>query len=145
MAKMTKRQLKTIVKECLVEILSEGLASGDNIASSALRESSSSRERRKEKIQQEEERLSQHRKKFEVRVDDTVSHVTSDPIMQSILADTAKTTLQEQMSHEGPNGSSSILTDGDAAPSSSGINLDNIFSGPKQNWSELAFDDIKSS
>jgi hypothetical protein len=145
MAKMTKRQLKTIVKECLVEILSEGLASGGKISSSALRENSANRKKRKESIQQEEERLSQHRKKFEVRVDDTVSHVTSDPIMQSILADTAKTTLQEQMSHEGPNSSSTTLTSGDAAPTPSGINLDDIFSGPKQNWSELAFDDSKSS
>ena len=142
---MSKRQLKTIVKECLVEILSEGLASGDSVSSSSLRENSSKRERREEKMRQEEERLSQHRQKFEVSIDDAVMNVTSDPMMQSILADTAKTTLQEQNNHEGPRGSNSAVVSGDSSPSSAGINLDNIFSGPKQNWSDLAFDDNKSS
>lgn len=137
MPKMTRGQLKSIVKECLVEILSEGIANDDPKTTNTLKESS--RSRRRERIQAEEARLQQHRQKFEVRVEDTVSNVTSDPIMQSILADTAKTTLQEQMQHDGPNTPSAPGLTGASGPAGPGINLDEIFSGPKQNWSDLAF------
>jgi len=142
MAKMTKSQLKSIVKECLVELLAEGLDSGSD--ASPLKKASSSK--RRERVRLEEDRLRQHRQKFEVRVDDAVMNVTADPIMQSILADTAKTTLQEQMQHEGPNSPSIPLMDGaPAGPAGSGINLDDIFSGPKQNWTDLAFSEDKTS
>ena len=143
MAKMTRDKLKTIVKECLVEILAEGLSSEGSQISASLNESS--KRQRKERIKQEEARLSQHRQKFEVKVEDTVSHVTSDPIMQSILADTAKTTLQEQMQHEGPNAPTASGLVSEGSPSGPGINLDEIFSGPKQNWADLAFDQDKTT
>ena len=138
MPKMTRGQLKSIVKECLVEILSEGLST-DSPQSTPAALKESSRSRRRARIQEEEDRLRQHRQKFEVRVEDTVSNVTSDPIMQSILADTAKTTLQEQMQHDGPNTPSGPGLTGPTGPGGPGINLDEIFSGPKQNWSDLAF------
>ena len=72
--------------------------------------------------------------------------MTDAPILQSILADTAKTTLQEQLTneHPGQNSASSIQGVGDAAPSSAGINLDSIFNEPKTNWSTLAFRDNKT-
>tara|TARA_Y100001963_G_C6635172_1_gene378225 strand:- start:197 stop:628 length:432 start_codon:yes stop_codon:yes gene_type:complete len=143
MAKMTRGQLKSIVKECLVEILSEGLSSDSEQSAISLKEST--RTKRKERIKQEEERLRQHRQKFEVKVDDTVTNVTSDPIMQSILADTAKTTLQEQMRHEGPSSTSSPMMPANGAPAGPGIDLSDIFSGPKQNWADLAFGDVKTS
>ena len=53
-------------------------------------------------------------------------------MMQSILADTARTTLQEQLSHEGSRPSSQ----GSAGP---GVNLDAIFSESETNWTKLAF------
>lgn len=130
MSKMTKTQLKSIVKECLVEILAEGL--GGNA-------SETKKKNLVKRRKQEEKRLREHRQKFEVKVDNTVSQITTDPVMQSILQDTARTTLQEQMSSEAPGTAGSSHMPG--APNSAGVNLDNIFDGPSQNWGKLAFDD----
>jgi hypothetical protein len=134
MSKITRSKLKGIVKECLVELLSEGLDStGDSVMTE-----SKKRRRKKRLIHVEDARLAAHRKKFETKVSNTVSHVTDDPIMQDILEQTARTTLQEQISHE--SSSTPGLQDmTDAAPGNEGIDLNSIFSAPKQNWATLAF------
>ena len=140
MAKMTRNALKGIVKECLVEILSEGLDTPGS--SSTLSESKkvAHARRRKAAIQAEEARLAAHRQKFETRVTDTVSQVTDDPIMQGILADTARSTLQEQANHDiSPmQGTGDMSTQSSGMPSA-GINLEGIFGSSKQNWADLAF------
>ncbi len=126
MAKMTRSKLKGIVKECLVEILAEGLSSDEPKSNKANSLQKSRRD--------EERRLAEHRKKFEYRVEDTVSSITDDPIMASIFKDTATTTLQEQ--HE-KNGQPQGLVNPN---SNGGVNLDGIFGGASENWSKLAFD-----
>tara|TARA_Y100000034_G_scaffold100452_1_gene123768 strand:- start:134 stop:568 length:435 start_codon:yes stop_codon:yes gene_type:complete len=144
MAKMTRSELKGIVKECLVEILSEG------IGTSSKASRSEKRNKKRVAIQSEEKRLKEHRQRLETRVNSTVSAVTEDPMMQEILQQTAMTTLQEQLANEVPGGAQpSSLS---AAPlsmpgstSAAGINLDSIFSSPKENWSELAFTENKTS
>lgn len=133
MAKITKSTLKSIVKECLVEILSEGIGSSGD-----LQESSRKTRQRNEMLRKAEEtRLKEHRKKFEVKVDNTINELTDDPVMQSIFADTAKTTLQEQASHDR---SPASATGDHSGP---GIDLGEIFSGASANWSELAFSEKK--
>ena len=126
MAKMTRSKLKGIVKECLVEILAEGLSAEDKI---------SANKRNTQKSRQiEEERLAEHRKKFEYKVEDTVASLTNDPVMASIFKDTATTTLQEQ--HES-RGQPQALVNPNA---SGGVNLDGIFGNASENWSKLAFE-----
>lgn len=135
MAKMTRGKLKGIVKECLLEILSEGL---DTSETSSLNESRKTR-RKQDVMKQEEARLAAHRKKFETRVTDTVSHVTDDPIMRSILQDTARTTLQEQVTNDTSSQVSNDMVMQDSDTSVAGIDLGGIFGSSKQNWSDLAF------
>ena len=135
MAKLTRGKLKGIVKECLLEILSEGL---ETSGATSLNESKRTA-RRKKIMEQEEARLARHRQKFETRVTDTISHVTDDPIMQSILADTARTTLQEQTSVDTPSQVSNDMVMQDPGTSAAGIDLGGIFGSSKQNWSDLAF------
>lgn len=125
MSKVTKTMLKSIVKECLVEILSEGLSSSGKIITS------DKKQKIIKKRNLEEQRLKAHRDKFEVSIDNTVSTMTEDPIMQEILQDTARTTLQEQLSNESKN----------SGPAGPGINLDSIFESPGKNWGKLAFDE----
>ena len=126
MAKMTRSKLKGIVKECLVEILAEGLSAEDKI---------SANKRNTQKSRQiEEERLAEHRKKFEYKVEDTVASLTNDPVMASIFKDTATTTLQEQ--HES-RGQPQALVNPNAG---GGVNLDGIFGNASENWSKLAFE-----
>ena len=134
MAKMSRTQLKSIVKECLVEILSEGLTS----SASDLTE----RKKQSKRMKQEKQRLKEHRAKFDVRVDSAVDNISQDPIMKDILADTARTTLQEQLAGETPMSGQSQATPGIAAGSTgAGINLDNIIGESKQNWGKLAFEE----
>jgi len=135
MARLTKSKLKSIVKECLVEILAEGLAT--NTASLKNRGESI----RQQQIKQR--KLEEHRKRFETTVDTTVANVTDDPIMQGILQDTARTTLQEQIANETPSAraGASSAPGLDAGTAGAGINLDSIFSGPSRNWDKLAFND----
>jgi len=128
MAKITKKQLKAVVKECLVEILSEGLKGSVT--------GLSKKRQRTQRHDEEEQELVEGRKRFEHTVESAVSNVTDDPIMRGILQDTARTTLQEQISNDSPGSPGSAhLSAGGAA----GIDLGNIFGEPAQNWSKLAF------
>ena len=134
---MKRSELKNIVKECLVELLAEGLEStGNNILEA--------KRNRKNSVLLEEKRLAAHRQKLDTRVSDTVSSVTDDPIMQDILAHTAKTTLQEQMSNDTQTNSDSLLFD-DKSTTATGVNLDSIFASPSKNWAKMAFADKKTS
>ena len=142
MAKITKTQLKGIVKECLVEILSEGLS----VSEDAPLVEAKRRKKSSMKLKAEEQRLKEHRRKLETRVADTVSVVTDDPIMQAILSDTAKTTLQEQTQNEPPSSRSggNFQNYADLGSSSAGINLDSIFETPSKSWADIAFVETKS-
>ena len=133
--KLTKSKLKGIVKECLLEILSEGVGaqSINEVVSKKPRRSAS-----KEPPGKITSSSIVENKNFSKKVKDTVSSLTEDSIMQEILADTARTTLQEQSQR----GSSSALVDSDQ--SSAGIDLGDIFGPSEQNWSSLAFAEKKN-
>jgi len=145
-AKVTKKMLKGIVKECLVEILAEGLGDSEIVVEHADR--GQSRMKKKSIFDQMDEaferkpRASDHTT-FNDRVSTAAAAATSDPILQSILTDTAKTTLQEQLQHEqsipvppqpgfGPDGGTSL-----SAGSSAGLDINSLFGEASKNWSEL--------
>lgn len=141
MAKLTKTALKSLVKECLVEILAEGIGSTATLQEGVKKSNANVEARR----QAEEAQAEQYRKKFEVKVDNTVNELTDDPIMQSIFADTAKTTLQEQMQHDNRPGSSmSQPTPEMMSGEKAGIDLGSIFETAQTNWSQLAFAEKKN-
>lgn len=141
MAKLTKTALKSLVKECLVEILAEGIGSTATLQEGVKKSTVNVEARR----QAEESQAEQYRKKFEVKVDNTVNELTDDPIMQSIFADTAKTTLQEQMQHDNRPGSSmSQPTPEMMSGEKAGIDLGSIFETAQTNWSQLAFAEKKN-
>jgi len=127
MAKVSRAVLKNLVKECLVEILSEGLVG----ASEQIQESK--RVAAKKKPPQ--------RKRKTVKKDiipETVRGVTDDPLMQSIFADTARTTLQEQTQadrRKAPMDAQARMADA-ADPN-------DVFSEAAQNWEALAFSEKK--
>ena len=155
MAKLTKTQLKGIVKECLVEILTEGLAGGSHLLEArntpAPRRNTQSRKRMPARSQspaldkvmytprQESVQQPTQPERFDNAINETVSSLTNDPVMSQIFADTARTTLQERMQAEsGQPGAPSMMET--AAP---GVDIDqvDIFSESSQNWAALAFAD----
>ena len=105
---MNKEAVKKLVKECLIEILAEGFASGKpsprSIPAKKKVEASSAKKPRTIFDQLDEIKSGQRSPKssnlLNQKISESVRAVTNDPILQSILAETATTTLQEQMQHE---------------------------------------------
>ena len=159
MAKLTRTAIKSIVKECLIEILQEGIMSKEP---APLREStrnnsrSHSSETRKKRRMSEEHtrrlgldkiefatRKRESNKNFENSVKQTAESLTSDPVLSSILEDTAKTTLQEQIVAEqsGPGGVSipTSMAGDEAARTVAMSTPEDLFGDSAGKWADLAF------
>ena len=158
MARINRSSLKTIVKECLVEILQEGLsnprASGRQQMSESTSRNSTSLHSKKQQKSQQRRRTSldyiqyaseeNNKKDLDSRIESSVTSMTSDPVLSSILSDTAKTTLQEQFSAErkGPAGSAMpTAINGDAAARQAAVSTpEDLFgSDVSSKWADLAF------
>ena len=154
MAKMTKNMLKGIVKECLVELLSEGLAPQGDIVLERKTRTRPERQpvqNKKRSIFDQMDRSFAGREPttdFESAVSSAARTATDDPILREILADTAKTTLQEQLRHEPvsmqqpgmPQPSGIDLMDSDSsaeASSGAGLDIHSLFGEVTNNWSEV--------
>lgn len=100
--KFTRDELKDVIKECLIEILSEGLGTLPLV------------ERSQVKAQQHKKAIKKHDSALDSRVQSrtpTKALVEAvklesggNSILTDILADTAATTLQKQMAHSTPSG-----------------------------------------
>ena len=147
MAKVTKKMLKGIVKECLVEILSEGLGDAEVVTENRKKKKSTSKKRSIfDQMDEAFERKpdSYDRISFDEKVDQAASAATSDHILQSILADTARTTLQEQIGHEQQIPTVTHASQGHSAPlspsvggTSAGIDISSLFGEATKNWGEV--------
>ena len=144
MAKVTKEVLKEIVKECLVEILAEGI-NGGNVAS--LNESIETHVPQRKPKRSAQSRLMKNilppkekvrNEGFERNLSKTISQTTKDPLMASILADTAKSTLQEQNSADSSNRFAGRPTD-DASQIVANTDPTELFAESASNWAQLAF------
>ena len=131
MAKLSRNALKSIVKECLIEILADGIGS-DQINEARV-------VKKKPRVKKARApRPALDSITFNNKIENTVNKVTQDPIMASILSDTAKTTLQEHLTSE--SGAPAI------APTTD-VNLDDptgILGESSKNWADLAFGETKN-
>jgi hypothetical protein len=165
----SKAALKNIVKECLIEILAEGLVGNKRATISESRElrgamqesyeRTSSRSISEHSLQQptqvaKSRQPSQRRpsyldsikmgvdsasEKQSTAVHNKVKSITNDPIMSDILADTAMTTLMEQKEGARPSGPA-ISSQGDhAAKIVDQSTPDELFGGQASKWADLAF------
>ena len=159
--KLDKKLFKSIVKECLVEILAEGLyphLEESKDKKLELRESvrmSSSTQRRSPaglgKLNTTQQQNLKKRNSYLDKVSfnsstsetnsteiakKLVSNVTKDPIMSAIFSDTAMTTLQEQ--REGRGAPSSKPAD-EAARIVAGTDPLDLFGESAGKWADLAF------
>lgn len=139
MAKLSRNSLKALVKECLVEILSEGIGSApvESRPQKKSRPKNSSNVATKKSIAK--------KLNFDRVVDQTVSSLTEDSVMQEIFADTARNTLQEQYKHADPSSQvSTNLVQPVENSGAAGVDLSGIFGDSSKNWSTLAFQENKS-
>ena len=151
MSTISRSALKGIVKECLVEILQEGINTEENQSISLTERKKSShrtgtgRGSALDKIEWEQKPKNTKRQRLEEskRAQDSANSITEDPVLASILTDTALTTLQEQSSVErvGPGGVSvASAASGDlAARQVASSDPSDLFSESSSNWAALAF------
>lgn len=143
MSKMTRNSLKSLVKECLFEILLESTDTDTGVNMSEAKASTTRRPKRTQKQSRRRPALDdikagpQLAHNVPSAID--VSQITSDPIMTAIFQDTASTTLVEQADAErgkAPKGR------GDAASlAAAQSDPSQLFGAAAQNWAALAFDD----
>ena len=140
MAKVSRSTLKTIVKECLVEIFTEmNNVPPQNPASNS----------RSQARLSEEARLARHRHNLDQRqiahdnkVAQTVNQVTSDPLLSRILHDTATSTLVEQLEADHHSPGSIVASDAASMATGRGNPMD-MFGDVADNWAALAFAEKK--
>jgi len=143
MAKVKRSVLKKLIKECLVEILMEGIHSTPGVES--LVEASSPRPStsRRDKYDLEVARLEKQRKALDSRQvknqvsEQTIESLTSDSVMADILRDTAATTLLEQGMANSEKTAKPVARD-KASQTVQQNNLEDLFEGAG-NWAALAF------
>ena len=140
MAKVSKSLLKEIVKECLVEILAEGLTGGNvDTLKESVENVSYARNRNIKSMLPPKNSKKVVNENFKENTRKVISAATSDPVMAALLEDTANTTLQEQNSADGakfaakPQDEVSQVV-ADAEPSE-------LFGEASNNWAHLAFSD----
>ena len=166
MAKLSRTVLKSVVKECLVEILNEGILNEEGTSRSMISESrprksssslsgvarsSSSRDSSHQRPALDSVSYNSNEnitinEKFEKNIDNVVKNLTSDPVLSSIFQDTARTTLQEQRSSSDSGNSPvpherAMLTQGDtAAKVAASSDPMEMFAGASDRWASLAFE-----
>ena len=168
-SKLLRSELKSIVKECLLEILSEGLSStvdslneNKRISNKISKNQYTSRQRQqKTNVEQSLAQRMKYLDSIKVGQDESQSNVvpnenfqrkiqaatntlTSDPLMQEIFKDTASTTLQEQIGAENRRSPAvSVANGGDAAAMAvAQSNPVDLFGGEAASkWAALAFDE----
>lgn len=164
--KKSKVMLKTLVKECLIEILAEGLINNNQEAT--VREKRELRGmvqesydraavQRTQTVIPDQQSLSTPRPSYldsikmgisnsqpETRhvtnsVQNKVKRITNDPIMSDILADTAVTTLREQSESRRPAGPIISQSGDKAAKIVDSASPEQLFGESASKWANLAF------
>lgn len=144
MAKMSRTQLKSLIKECLVEVLIDGLNPGsgeDFLQEAKSRKTHAS----KNKPSPRPRRPALDNVRFNQKINESVSACTEDPILGNILADTARTTLQEQISDTSSTLSHNhqVSMNGDPAAQMAAKNdPSDMFGDAANNWAALAFGEV---
>ncbi len=139
--KMNRKQLKSLVKECLFEILLESTTETADV----MMESKAPSKKRATKQRPALDSIAYNRKRKaapsrapsrKVAKNIDVSSITSDPVMASIFQDTARNTLQEQIAAE----RGAPVAGGDAASLAvAQSDPSQLFGEASQNWAALAF------
>jgi hypothetical protein len=132
MSNDAKRALKGLVRECLMEILTEGLGDGlnESVRSRSMVASKPVGPKAKQPVSKPSRPVAN-------RLHETVAMVTDDELMRSILMDTAQTTLQEQLRSEIPShahGAVPMTTN----QTDSGVDINDLFREASSSWNAIS-------
>tara|TARA_B100000902_G_C27154930_1_gene835644 strand:- start:469 stop:897 length:429 start_codon:yes stop_codon:yes gene_type:complete len=139
MKESDKQIIKNVVKECLIEILSEGILGSNTPVRKKKRNHS-----RKKKVNESKNKFSHldkisYSKKKKQPKPSMNTNLTNDAVLNSLLADTAQNTLRDQIAAESRKHTAQIRTSGDAAARLvAESNPEDLFESASK-WSKLAF------
>ena len=133
MSKVSRSVLKSLVKECLVEILAEGLVGSNRQIQESKKKKTQSKSKKTVKQVLKTESVSQE-------IPNTIKNVTSDPLMQSIFADTARTTLVEQ---QAADNNKRVVAGDHISQKVDQNDPSELFGEAANNWAALAFSEKK--
>ena len=149
MAKVKRSVLKEIVKECLLEILFEGIDSEPGYEEDEpIREARQTRRtsrpspKRSERrslhaaVQERQQAPKSRRPPRKDHINEAVGELTDDPMMASIFADTASTTFQEQK-----EGARPVAGDAASQVVAGSDDMEDLFEGAS-NWAAIAFNEV---
>lgn len=136
---MTKSELKELIKECLMEILVEGV--GTNLHT--LVENTKTRKVKTKTHKPLSTRKAvgprtARKKMIDEQLQSNIKELTPDPVMASIFADTAMTTLAEQNTSPHNFARNSSRAEDEAAAAAKKMNPMQLEGSG--NWAKLAFD-----
>ena len=142
MAKVKRSVLKQLIKECLVEILVEGISADSNVADALVEAVTPRSSQKNEKYNKEVERINSNRQRLDKIQASTlneqiINNVTEDPMMADIFRDTAQTTLQNQGMSNNARDVRRVAADA-ASQAVANNELEDLFEGAG-NWAALAF------
>ena len=147
--KFTRSELKGLIKECLIEILQEGVGETGQRPRAPMpmqesrhqdreaRHESTIRRNISDKMSFLPEREKMQRP-VNPRINEGIANITSDPIMQAIFSDTAANTLAEQASAE-RGGPTNVVANDRASMLVANSDPADLFSGASDKWASLAF------
>ena len=149
---MTRSELKQLIRECLVEIITEG-AESTMSETRARRPVAPPPDARQHPLRRTINGTSLDRVVGQPPVREVAApkinpnaaanaakKLTADPVLSQIFADTAATTLQEQNRIEGRRGAESVASD-PVRSAISDVDPTDIFGSASTNWATLAFAD----
>lgn len=145
MNKVNRTQLKELIKQCILEVLSEGIDTSAKNLSESRHTLSISRPQNRTPIVNRQ--TQQQNRKFDPALDTPIPRLNSavksaaggDRVLESILKDTAMTTLQEQIAagDESATGASTHRTQ--PVEQFKGDPME-VFGDVSDRWAALAFD-----
>ena len=140
--KLSRSKLKGIVKECLLEILQEGVGNIPKKTKSSVKVQAKSNHNNRSSLERDFLESIPRKPRGPLVSETEIRSMTGDPILESIFKDTAQTTLVDQTN-------SSKFADipaaaGPAAMAVAQNEIGDLFEG-SQNWADLAFSSTKST
>ena len=142
MAKVTRSLLKGLVKECLVEILTEGLAGSDTLVESRNRQPAPKPRRQTSTRKHPTNFMEVNTGPITEHVQERIETAAGDnDVMRDILTDTATRTLPNMVAADKPEaaGMAQRMVRGDpAVQTMAAVDPMDLFEGAS-NWATLAF------
>ena len=141
MSKMTRDSLKSLVKECLFEILLEATGDAGESLNEAKRKRKSTKRKPVRRPALDNMTIGSPKPAPARSPKVDVSGITSDPVMAAIFQDTAATTLVEQAAAESRPGHATPGRMDQAAKAVAQNDPADLFGDASKNWATLAFND----